>query len=381
MSFKHTSFSGSEIMRSLEKVAIEKGLIQPEKTLKKEASLQKKADLTPSNNLLSNIVKLCSGLQSAGLDHFSRDLENAFFNFKTASKNSGEDLIHEAHPKGSHRLKDMLGDAVIETIIDQQLQDLKMVQKNPTGKLSTAREIIKAVKIVLAEDQGAVKSSLQSLLGSLNLINYAFQKQNWLTRPLATPEALIQQVSAFNKLGKISMEDAQKLKIDVNDLKNTLDPGKFGLTGVHQNVWAEMLPFFNNASLALENLMKALKESPKPVSSAVDSIKTMEGVSELREFNKEKSNAKFKLEQLESLVNSNQDQNKAKFKPAMLNWIKNTRTQIDGLSKKILEDVKEEFPGGNADPARKKELIQRRMDQLKNDLTVDFDNQLQIWSK
>jgi hypothetical protein len=57
-----------------------------------------------------------------------------------------------AHPKGSHTLEGVSGDAVFETIIDQQLKDIKMVEKKPTGKLSNAREIISAVKICLADE-------------------------------------------------------------------------------------------------------------------------------------------------------------------------------------------------------------------------------------
>jgi hypothetical protein len=151
-------------MRSLEKVAKQNGLVKPETTIK-TASFTEKPDFSPSANLIENILTLCAGLKEAGMEKYADELQIKFLDFKYAenlyntSKEKGEDLVDEAHPKGSHSVEGIDGDAVVETILDQQLAMLKMIEKKPTGKLSSAsgtKDIIKAVKFVLAEGEPAV---------------------------------------------------------------------------------------------------------------------------------------------------------------------------------------------------------------------------------
>jgi hypothetical protein len=141
----------SEVMRSLIRVGFEKGM------LKEDIVKQASTNLTPDTNLATNIIKLCTGLRMQGFAKYADDLEKKFMNYKKAcalydtSKEKGEDLIHDAHPKGSHKLENVAGDATIETILDQQLKDIQIINKMPNGKLSSAKEIIDAVKIVLAQ--------------------------------------------------------------------------------------------------------------------------------------------------------------------------------------------------------------------------------------
>jgi len=158
MTFKHVKFQDSAVMRSLEKVAREKGLVK-EQDLVKTASITKKADLTPSSTLTANLIKLSVGLREAGFDKYADEVETKFMAFKQAdtlyqtSKEKGEDLVEEAHPKGSHKLEGVDADeAVFETILDQHLQNIKMIDKMPTGKLASSAEIVNAVKMVLGQD-------------------------------------------------------------------------------------------------------------------------------------------------------------------------------------------------------------------------------------
>lgn len=185
MTFKHVKFQDSAVMRSLERVAKEKGLVK-EEDLVKNASLLKKADLTPSSNLLENLLKLSAGLREAGFDKYADDLENKTFAYRKAqtlyetSPEEGEDLVDAAHPDGSHKLEDVDGDeATVETIVDQQKKDLKMVEKEPTGKLASSKDILSAVKRALAggpindKDTGlsqAVVSNITNLFTKMNEI-------------------------------------------------------------------------------------------------------------------------------------------------------------------------------------------------------------------
>lgn len=152
-------FEDSPTMRALEKVAKEKGLVKPE-SLEKKAAVTKKADYTPTPNLMENIFKLCAGLRDSGLKKEADEIEMNYLNLKRAqtlyetSKETGDDLIQSAHPKGSHKLEGVDGDeAVVEDILDQHLKIVEMVSKKPTGKLSEAssKDIIKSVKKALGQ--------------------------------------------------------------------------------------------------------------------------------------------------------------------------------------------------------------------------------------
>lgn len=155
MTFKHTKFD-SPTLRALEKIAVEKGLVKPE-PLEKKAAVTKKADYTPTPSLMENIFKLCAGLRDNGLKKEADEIEMNYLNLKRAqtlyetSKETGDDLVHDAHPKGSHKLEGVEGDeATIEDILDQHLKIVEVVNKKPTGKLSNA-SILNSVKKVLAQ--------------------------------------------------------------------------------------------------------------------------------------------------------------------------------------------------------------------------------------
>lgn len=151
MTFKHTKFDESDIMKNFEKIAQEKGIVKSE--IKKEASNKK--DYTPTGNLIVNLLKLCDGLRTLGMEKYATELESNFVMYKKAQalygvqKEEGEDLVDQAHPQGSHKIEDVDGDSVVETIVDQQKKDIAIVNKKPTGKLTNAKEIINAIKIVL----------------------------------------------------------------------------------------------------------------------------------------------------------------------------------------------------------------------------------------
>lgn len=156
MTFKHVKFEDSSTMRSLLKVAAEKGWIK-EEPLKKSASV-KQTDLSPSTDLMDNILKLCHGLRSQGFDKQADDVEQRFVAFRQAqtlyqvSKEKGEDLIHDAHPQGSHKMEDVDSEeATFEDLLDKHMKTMKAVEKMPTGKLTEAHQIIDAVKVVLGQ--------------------------------------------------------------------------------------------------------------------------------------------------------------------------------------------------------------------------------------
>lgn len=164
MTYKHVKFEDAPIMRSLEKVAQEKGLVKAEPLTKTAA---KKTDLTPTTSLLDNVLKLCAGLRERGFEKQANELEVNLLNYKKAeatlyetSPEKGEDLVHAAHPKGSHKLEGLDAEddgAVVEDILDQHAKSIQTIEKKPTGKLASTQEAIEAVKVAIGAPPLPVK--------------------------------------------------------------------------------------------------------------------------------------------------------------------------------------------------------------------------------
>jgi len=175
MTFKHVKFGDSVTMRSLEKVAYEKGWIQPDPLLK-TAAAPKELDLYPSDNLMENILKLCTGLRQAGFEKHAEQVENLFVAYKQAQKQQhydvsnekGEDLIGAAHPEGGHQMEGVEGDAYVEDILEKHLKMLDVADADPKGKMASSRSVLAAVKVALGAPplgDGRANSSRKIALG------------------------------------------------------------------------------------------------------------------------------------------------------------------------------------------------------------------------
>jgi hypothetical protein len=242
MTFKHVKFEDSAVMRSLEKVASQKGLVKSD-PLKKTAS--KQTDLFPTTNLTENILKLCEGLRHQGFNKYADELEDKFVVYKQAaaatlyetSPEEGKDLVDAAHPKGSHHLEGLDSDeAVIETILDQHLKDTKVVEKKPTGKLSSSRDILRAVKFVLAQEvteeqlipvraERAIEQ-LKSVLGILGQSRTTIlNKMNTTTLAKSFDTNYNEIANVVNALTPetISIKSIDSVIGDLGDIQNSID--------------------------------------------------------------------------------------------------------------------------------------------------------------
>jgi hypothetical protein len=171
MTFKHGKFDDSAVLRSLEKIAIDKGLVKGSPTIKSAEHLMMGRDLTPGVNLSESIIKLCAGLRREGLHKHAEDIEKNYVHYKKAqtlyetSKETGEDLIDFAHPEGGHVLKDVEGKHKVMTVTERQEAIKRTLSKEPTGKLSVA-EAIQAVKRIFAAEE-IIKMNLNEYVASL----------------------------------------------------------------------------------------------------------------------------------------------------------------------------------------------------------------------
>jgi hypothetical protein len=286
MNWKHTKFDESVVMRSLEKLAKEKGMVK-EKDLTKTASV-KKLDLSPSSSLTINLMKLSAGLRAEGLSSYADELETKFTNYKYAQTlydthgEKGEDLIDAAHPKGSHKLEDVDStEAVFETILDQHLQNVKMIDKKPTGKLAN-HSIINQVKKVL----GAEESIYDLCKKAWNQFNNAFSRiklevdidsdyYNDVVNHLDSPtlEGLKEAQLGITKVYNYVQPTSLNSVVDI--LKRPLDRRSW--TKVSDQNWAVVQPMLNSAynliGQAINQLIESGQSAPTPPSTSVDMSK------------------------------------------------------------------------------------------------------------
>lgn len=167
MTYKNIKFEDSAVMRSLERVAVEKGLVKPD-ILKKEASA--KPEEAP-HTLSEKILKLCEGLREQGFQKYADEVEVKFLMFKKAenslydiTKEEGKDLIEFAHPDGGKKLDKGWSDlGTVETILEKQRKIQEVVNKKPTGKLAS-KNIINTIRIVLAQDAAEPTDPLDTVV-------------------------------------------------------------------------------------------------------------------------------------------------------------------------------------------------------------------------
>lgn len=273
MTFKHVKFEDSAVMRSLERMAREKGLVPDEPARIKTASAPD-LDFPEGSTLMENILKLCAGLRHAGFEKHAQEVEEKFLAFKQAqtlyetSSEKGEDLVDAAHPKGSHKLEDVAGDdlAVVETIIDQHLKHLKMIDKTPTGKLANNNQILSAVKTVLAQDAGVglSKPSVDKIYGLTGKMSEMFNSMQFFSWENDTIVAFNRMNDHINKmLGKKLVNPASIARaiVLIDDLKANL--GKETALGMQTTAAKNMMFYVNSLKNFFEDTVKEEYESLK----------------------------------------------------------------------------------------------------------------------
>jgi hypothetical protein len=342
MTFKHVNFEDSSTMRSLAKVAKEKGWLS--ESLTKTASQEKKPDYSATGNLTINIVKLCSGLREFGFNKYADELEEKFINYKRAassyetSKEKGEDLVDTAHPDGSHKLEGVEGDSLIETIVDQQLKDILMVNKAPTGKL--AKDILSAVKIVLSQEGPSVQKSLQNVISNLDSALQIFNDVGFLSKPATSMgnKALELSKAALNNP---NIDALRKIQVSLKIFRSNVKPVLFSLLGgVSGDTYDNMVPYLDEADKSINQAISLLQQKQEMTDKKINTPEAPKEDPKISGFNSKideaiKTARRWIVQiQTDSELNDN-DKNSAK------GW----------LNKKILNvlELKKEFDGLSPD--------------------------------
>lgn len=257
MTFKHGKFEESVTMRSLVKVAEQKGWIKPE-ALQKTASSN--LDLSPTTSLTENVIKLCAGLRKSGLHIYAEEVEKNYFTYKRAnslydvSGEEGKDLINAAHPDGSHQMEDMDGDSVIETILDRHLKMVDVVEKKPSGKLANTKSILNAVKLVLGINsaQTNLNSLISEIINSLNsLVDQADEE-------ITIPKNPLLMRSLRNDLTKATVYSLSEARESLINLISRYQPS--AISGISDYTWKVLKPQFYGLVSKINKAIEIKKE-------------------------------------------------------------------------------------------------------------------------
>jgi len=239
MTYKHTKFEDSATMRSLEKLAREKGWVKPE-PITKQASTE--LDLTPSLNLTENIIKLCNGLKKAGFDKYAVELEDKLMAYKKAaslyetSDEKGDDLVDAAHPKGSHKLEGVDSDeATVETILDQHLKLMEVINKKPHGKLASSADILNAVKIALADSNQIRKLIIDAKNLSNQGVNIAAKSGDLYDMTINWAKGRVEVISEVS-VGEINNNQIQSAIDALDAIRRNFQPNILAGTGFFKSL-------------------------------------------------------------------------------------------------------------------------------------------------
>lgn len=166
MTFKtDTKFDESPVLRSLERVAVGKGLVTPD-PITKEASVGE--SYAPTDDLHEDMLRLVSGLRAKGFTKEADALEDNINTRKFAETHlyraideDGDDLLDFAHPDGDVEIAPTtsgLGKVWTEQSAKKEI--LRIVNKQPTGKNASRGTNIK--KVAQEADEDAINSAIAS---------------------------------------------------------------------------------------------------------------------------------------------------------------------------------------------------------------------------
>lgn len=146
MTFKtDIKFDESPVLRSLEKVAVDRGLVTPD-PMTKEASVSE--SYAPTDDLHEDMLKLVAGLRAKGFVREAEALEDKINTRKFAETHlyrvideDGDDLLDFAHPEGDVEVAPSasgLGKVWTEQSAKKEIE--RIVNKKPTGKYASVEK-------------------------------------------------------------------------------------------------------------------------------------------------------------------------------------------------------------------------------------------------
>lgn len=220
MTFKtDIKFDESPVLRSLEKVAVDRGLVKPD-PITKEASASEV--YAPTEDLHEDMLKLVAGLRAKGFEKEAEELEDKINMRKFAETDlyhvideEGDELLDFAHPEGDVEVAPSasgLGKVWTEQSAKKEIE--KIVRKQPTGKYAARGADIKkraqeinesAINEKLAEYWDALdvaKSAAVKGLGATNKRTWMFTEEGVLTNASMREEYVERSGANLNSINE-----------------------------------------------------------------------------------------------------------------------------------------------------------------------------------
>ena len=228
-------------------------------------------------SLTATILKLCNKLRAEGHNKYAESVENKFVNYKTAGvhlyqahKETGEDLVDQAHPDGDNKIVSDVSDnnGDIETIVSKHKKIVDIVNKQPTGKLASYVEQCK-IALGVTNDIGNLVRRINKNIDLLsNLISggggmVADVGVFGVGTPLYTAKAYLDKIkeSLTETVPSVtSIDEAIKFinfrsyTPGVGGIRSKLEPSVLG-TGVDKAIWPKTKRFLD----VIESDLKQLK--------------------------------------------------------------------------------------------------------------------------
>ena len=344
MTFKHIDFNSSPTMRSLTKVAQDKGWIKDEPVVK---TASPKLDLKPSDNLTENLLKLCGGLRAAGFEKQADEIEDKFVVYKQAnslygvSGEDGDDLLHSAHPKGSHKMEDVDSkEAVFEDLLDKHQQFVSMVDKKPTGKLASTRSIINAVKIALGASMSDIKSALSQVAADADkIITIAEQGGGLTDTVLNWGKGRAENIRAIANKDHFTLNDINSVESNLDAMERNFHPNALHNwlpdllnKGVSSDeIWSKLEGFFSSAHQQISMAQETIKTIALDGETAPAPGTPGGGPLQMREIQTTADPVIGKGTTLVNTLKAYQSVGKIARNPAAINWIKSQIKEIQDV--------------------------------------------------
>lgn len=217
-------------------------------------------------SLTATLLKLCNKLRAEGYNKYAESIENKFVNYKTAGvhlyqahKETGEDLVDQAHPYGDNKIvpdvSDNNGD--VETIVSRHKKIVDIVNKQPTGKLAS---YVEQCKIALGQD---IQENIASLANAAkHNITQAYTMAEGIGGMSNSVFSLSYGRSAYINFMKmmniqpITVSNLKDAEEALNYFESSMEPHYIGNGGVDEEVWPKVKPFIDATRSNLNNLRK-----------------------------------------------------------------------------------------------------------------------------
>lgn len=235
MTYKHISFSDSIVMRELEKVAKEKGLVEEEvyiPIIKKKASCK----LVENDDVFANAISLAAELRQRGFKKQAASLEEKAVLYKQAY-NTQVPTMEERHEREQHLYNTGINAGILQ-MAHMPLDLPKLPSTSGEGHIEVIEEIN---KIMVDSTKREPKGTMRLAVAAINALVKSGQTASisGIAKIIETINEYAKNVNSFN------------LPNDVNALIRTLEQ----INPTNPMV-VNMLTFFRKSKAAIDIIMQ-----------------------------------------------------------------------------------------------------------------------------